>query len=224
MMLLSKKIKTTALYYFRYERNVPLVATEAGPHNSDVVAISAAEAIEVEIKVDKQDLKREFTSKTRKHSGYTMDLGRGGWDIPNKFYFLVPEELKEEAIQLCMEASKNPKFKNASKYGVLVYHPRLRKERDSPFGWIEVGKKAFRLHNEKPANRFLDIILNRSSSELVRSYLENEWQTIEMENLKNELEKYRLREDKTDRTSSGTSGGCADGTEDDPEGTAQSVV
>ena len=59
----SNEMKTKVLHYLRFKRDYSLVATEAGrkkKNNADVLASNFEEIVEVEIKISKYDLKKDF--------------------------------------------------------------------------------------------------------------------------------------------------------------------
>ena len=66
----SKRLKILALCWLRYDKQMPLVATEAGYWNGDVMGIDEDTCIEIEVKVSKQDLLRDLESKRDKHYMY----------------------------------------------------------------------------------------------------------------------------------------------------------
>lgn len=171
-MLLSKRIKIACLCYLRFDRQMPLVATEAGYWNGDVVGVSPTEAVELEIKVSKSDLLADMKTKKAKHSLY-LDPDGTTVHVPNKFYFVVPAELEAETIKYVHE--------NANKYGVIVFRERKEKrtsghKSEQASGWVKIAKKAYRLHNERPHPAFMDQVLARSSSELCRLYVD--WEQL----------------------------------------------
>ena len=71
--LTSIEIKGLVMYYYRYIRHWPLVATEVSVLNNffaDVVAASYKELVEVEIKTSLEDFEHEFKTKESKHNIY----------------------------------------------------------------------------------------------------------------------------------------------------------
>lgn len=157
---------------------MPLVATECGYWNADVMGIDEKSAVELEIKISKSDLKADFTKKADKHLMYmNPELTKF---TPNKFYFLVTKELEFEAIKLVEE--------KAPRYGVLVYEEKVkqpkpglkRKRKRSKTkglkGEIRLAKKAYNLHENPPSPQLMDNVLTRASSELCRVYID--WQEL----------------------------------------------
>lgn len=178
-MLESKKIKINLLCWLRFDKQVPLVATEAGHWNADVMGISEKEAVEYEIKVSKTDLKQEFETKRDKHFIY-REATNTKW-IPHRFFFVVPPELADDAVALCRE--------HAPRYGVYTFTPRAAKKKKkhvkgmSPFTLV---KKASRLHDEPTSPELMDRVLSRASSELCRTYMELEKLSDLVDTLKKE--------------------------------------
>ena len=75
--LTSIEIKGLVMYYYRYIRHFPLVATEVGVlsnYFADVIAATPNDVIEVEIKTSLEDFEHEFKSKDSKHSLYLNEL------------------------------------------------------------------------------------------------------------------------------------------------------
>lgn len=174
-MQLSKRLKTLALCWLRFEKQMPLVATEAGYWNADVMGIDPKNCIEIEVKVSKQDLNSDLTNKRNKHFMY-KNPEQTKW-TPNQFYFMVPKELEADAIKLCLE--------KAPQYGVIVARniiksrrvkgtKRISKKERSHGSRLYVAKRATKLHLNEPSPELKDKVLKRASSELCRAYLSYE--------------------------------------------------
>lgn len=154
-------LHTEALAYLRYARRLPVVCTEAGGWNADVVGMNSRLSVELEIKKSISDLRAEFRAKSHKHYMYAhadefSPRSMGGY-IPNVFYFFVPQELGEKAVEVARE--------HAPKAGVaaLLYPAK------SPFTagrGISVLKKAEKLHDRPPSTMFLHAALMRMGSEI----------------------------------------------------------
>lgn len=153
----SQDMKAAALQWLRFVRRYEIVCTEAGTIGlADVIGVCPTSAVEVEIKVSKADLHREFTEKARKHA-YYRDVPGG--QSPNYFYFFVPEKLVEAATAAALE--HNPK------YGVISM------PEDGNYQKIVVTRKASRLHSEKPGRAMTRVATMRMSSELATLYAVN---------------------------------------------------
>jgi hypothetical protein len=153
----SGTLKAEALAWLRYVKKMPVVVTEAGNWNADILGLSEKLVIEVEVKVSKADLRNEFKNKKAKHFLYNGGTGASyTGHKPNYFYIMVPEFLVEEAIKIVVEHSPNT--------GVLAFHP----ERNI---WVgrrtDVARRASKLHDRPPAPGFVRTALLRASSELV---------------------------------------------------------
>ena len=170
-MRLSDTIKLELLKYFRFERNYNLICTE-GIHQADVNASNGSSLVEVEIKISKADLKKEFQTakessrwKEYKHKNYSEPSKHmPTFIVPNRFYFCVPAELADWAVEYL-------KDKN-SKYGLLSYDT----ERYTGSTHIVTIKPARNLHNEKPEMRALLLIARRTTNELITAkekFIEN---------------------------------------------------
>lgn len=141
-------LHTEAMAWLRFGKQVPLLCTEAGRWNADVLGIrSDGLAIEVEIKRSLSDLRAEFRNKQNKHWHYAnpgrketlfgMDSDR--W-TPNYFYFYVPESLKEAAVKLAEE--KAP-------YAGVAYLAFASRGAKSLGHSTYVAKKAKRIHDKE---------------------------------------------------------------------------
>lgn len=178
----SNDIKKALMRYFKKERNY-LCATEVISTSrsvADVLADTGNRIIEVEVKISKSDLLKEFDEfsdkrktkwnlKYAKHQSLKEGIhyntmkedyekrlwGYINFGLVNQFYFCVPLELLEFTIDLVKE--KN------NKYGVMLYNTN-DSERT-----IIVKKKA-KIITEKYCATFTRLIANRLCSELVWKY------------------------------------------------------
>lgn len=156
----SSILKTEAMCWLRYGKKMPYVCTEGGYWSADVLGVCDQFSVEVEVKVSKADLKREFQTKTSKHYLYANAEGEPARQVPNYFYFYVPPDLEEDAAKI-VEAE-------APKAGLVVYAPN---------GWLLDGKKsrvvrrATKLHNKEPSPAFRQVVLKRMGSELCGLHL-----------------------------------------------------
>lgn len=149
----AARLKLELLCWLRYGRRMPIVCTEFA-HSAwiaDVFGINEGLSIEIEVKVDRYDLRREFSDQGKlvKHIRYQVT------PIPNVFYLGVTPALAEEAIQLVQQ--------HAPKYGVVVVN-------DTQLGYgrnSEVRRKAQKLHDKPPPFRLTHAAIQRMSSELV---------------------------------------------------------
>ena len=155
----SKLIKTELMKHYRFDLGYPYVATECIKY-SDVNACNDKALVEIEVKCSLQDLKAEFKTAGNKHDKhfvvYCNPSVRPYAIIPNYYYIAVPEELKQNAVDIVKQINTN--------YGVLV----CKKDRCSPSGYtIVCAKKARKLHGKTPDNRTKSIIAKRITSELI---------------------------------------------------------
>jgi hypothetical protein len=99
-MNLTYKIKTALLHFLRYSKQ-SYVATEVWIAHwiADVLYIpkKKQEVREIEVKVSKADLLNDFIKKEHKHKQLLTD--QFTLKPINYFYFCVPEELKEFALE-----------------------------------------------------------------------------------------------------------------------------
>lgn len=198
----SAILKTEALCWLRFGKQLDYVCTEGGHWSSDVLAACPTYSIEVEVKVSKADLLAEFRNKLSKHAYYTNNQPR--W-TPSYFYFLVPPDLGEVAVEIVKE-----KFPRA---GVLTVPKRFR----SGQGELVSLKKATRLHDKPPSEDMLRAIRRRMSSELCGLHLAIDqlpYTEIEaLEDLKKQIVESVVRAqgaadwEKVDEGATGSSGG-----------------
>lgn len=155
----SNQLKAEAMAWLRYVCKKPYVCTEVGRWSADVMAVDEKTSVEIEVKISKADLRIEGTSKRTKHLQYKEPDNWYKATIPNRFYFLVPADLKEYAMERAAEL--NPA------YGVLV---------DTGYGRtgrrLDIIKKAEFLHRRPPPKSMLLAMAKRMSSELATLYVE----------------------------------------------------
>lgn len=152
-------MKVEALCWLRFERHLPYVCTEVGPWNADVLGMNNRFSVEVEVKTSKADLRREFSTKKSKHFLYN---NADGGTPPNYFYFMVPKDIAEYAVELVKSM--------APKAGVAVYDPdNLGFHRHGSMTYV--AKPPVRLHKEWPTDALKHTVLNRMSSELCARYV-----------------------------------------------------
>lgn len=150
----SDHLKLEIMCWLRYGRRMPIVCTEFAGYSqwiADVFAVNETLAVEVEVKVSRGDLRREFDAngKLAKHLHYKAV------PIPNTFYLAVPSDLVSEAVELVE--------KHAPKYGVVEVT-----ETSNGYGRnSEVRRRAQKLHNNPPSHRLAWAAIQRMSSELV---------------------------------------------------------
>jgi hypothetical protein len=159
----SLVLKTEALCWLRFGKKMELVCTEGGYWQADVLGITDKFSIEVEIKVSKSDLKREFVTKKVKHFLYnSVEQGKPpSQQTPNYFYFYVPKALEEEALKLIEEHSP--------KAGLAVYDPVVNMDGKK----TRIARRPTKLHDKEPTARFKRTALLRMGSELCGRYVAN---------------------------------------------------
>jgi hypothetical protein len=135
---------TEALAYLRYKRQYILVVDEY--KKCDVLAINGyTDIIEVEIKTSFADLKNDL--KKPKHSWYGIEKSRKF--KPQKFYFMIPEELFEKVEPYVKE--------NFPYAGIMLWKPGTNKGRKFVTN-IRIKKQAKDLKNKKLTNKqYIDI-------------------------------------------------------------------
>lgn len=148
------KLKLAAMFWLRFGKRMPIVCTEVGAWNCDVLGVSPSTSVEVETKISKSDIRADFSRKTAKHFTYTN--GQGAM-TPNYLYFMVPQSLGDYALEVCQE--KNPKI------GILTMPDDAK---PWLFGTTQVLRRAQKLHQNKPTNKLIHTAQLRCSSELFR--------------------------------------------------------
>lgn len=154
----SHTLRTEALCWIRYTKQFPIVTTEVGRWNADVLGISDDLMIECEIKVSLSDLKADFKNKKTKHFSY-LNVDKWTQSVPNYMYFYVPKSLEEDAVKVVTEL--------APKYGVAVYEPGLALGTKMIDGKkTYVAKRPTKLHDSKPNIRSIKEAIARMSSQI----------------------------------------------------------
>jgi len=157
----AEELKIEAMCWLRYGRRMPIVCSEAGRWNADVLGVSPNQCIEVEVKLSKSDLNAEFRYKAAKHFLYANaeTSGRLAF-VPNQFYFMVPAILAQVAQEIV--AAQAPKA------GIIEYQPdnNLLDGRN-----CVVIKPAEKLKDGKPSRALIRVAMMRMSSELCGTHL-----------------------------------------------------
>lgn len=160
----AAKLKTAALCWLRFVKQMPYVATEVGSYSADVAGADLRTLIEIEVKTNEADVRRDFQNKKRKHSDYRGDprdhMTTSVW-IPNRFFYLVPARLEEYALKYLQEKS--------DKYGVMVYE-----ESGTQFklgNSIRIARKSGYLHKNLTAASVCSTFLKRMGSDLCHLHL-----------------------------------------------------
>lgn len=159
-MVNAATLKVEAMAWLRFGRQLELVATEAGNWNADVLGVGETFSVEVEVKVSKSDLRREFTSKTTKHWLYANCDDHAVQSSPTYWYLYVPPHLADEANALAEQ--------HFPKAGVAVYDPDSKA---LPGRRTSIRRKAQKLHERPPTERMRRTVLLRMGSELVGRYI-----------------------------------------------------
>lgn len=154
------ELKLALLEYYRFGSQCVTVDEFNG---ADVIADTGKEIIEIEVKVDKGDLRRGELKKQRKHALYNQGSGFAQCH-PNKFMFCVPTELIEVAREVVAEL--NPK------YGIITFDTdqfqRVIEAGHVPYTrkCLCVIKRAGRLHTNY-APQMQRLIAKRASTKLI---------------------------------------------------------
>lgn len=163
MNLTSIEIKALVMYYYRFIRHWPLVATEVGVLDNffaDVIGACDKEIVEVEIKVSLYDFEQEFKSKQKKHDAYLNELVNPGKKLPDPVYKLMPNRMFYAVESHLVKEVFN--IVNGTPYGVM----EITRDFNNP---VKVIRPAGKLHHGFPT-RLWDRTVQRCSSELTSMY------------------------------------------------------
>lgn len=112
---LTREVTGNLVAWLRLIKGYDLVSTESGfSWKADILALGK-ELIEIEVKISIADLKSEITNdkKKTKHKVYRNGTIRKDQFAPDRYYFCVPVEMKDETVEFVKKL--NPK------YGVIVF-------------------------------------------------------------------------------------------------------
>jgi hypothetical protein len=144
-------LHTAALSWLRYGKRMPVVCTEVGAWNADVIGMNSAMVIEVEVKKSISDLRADFKNKPQKHYTYSEaeNYAKGIYGyVPNYLYYFVPEELATKAEEIVREKCPKAGVAALGRYGVNIV------------------KRPSKLHPRPPSPSFLRTAISRMSSEI----------------------------------------------------------
>ena len=150
----SKEIKTKILHYFRIHKRFYYLASEASRFESDILISNGTTIFEIEIKCSKSDLLADF--KKKKHVTYKNPSKHYLSLMPNRFYFAVPPELTQDALNLVKD----------TKYGVIEVSEATLKVTKF-IKYCKIVKEAENL-KEGLSKKLLHKLLLRMGSELLR--------------------------------------------------------
>ena len=152
----SKHIKAALLANFRFVKQYPIIATEAGAYQADVIALNPLinKYIEVEVKISKSDLLNDL--KKLKHHYYKINQGDF---IPHQFYYCVPAELVDTALEMIKDLPYG-----LIKHRGLKYHRNCRMTEKA----VVIIKRAKKLHDGKIQDDVRVTIEHRMASQLAQ--------------------------------------------------------
>jgi hypothetical protein len=154
---LHTQMMTECCAYLRYKRQYNIVVDEY--KNCDVIGLNdTSDFIEVEIKTSVADLKND--KKKPKHTWYGDDKSRKF--KPNKFFFLVPEELFEKVKPYVEE--------NFPYAGIMIWNQGGTKGRKFVAD-IKVKKHAKMLKSKKLTDKQFKDLIKRLVSSMIISKL-----------------------------------------------------
>lgn len=153
----SKEIKTKLLHFFRFRKRYVFIATEAGRWESDVLVSNESEIIEIEVKISLADFKNDF--KKKKHFHYQNPTAYQKGNLPNKFFFCVPESLVEDVLPLIQDGP----------YGLLSCIEGKITKRGSFIKYVKSAKNL----REGISKKLLHALQLRMGSELIRTRIKD---------------------------------------------------
>jgi len=175
-MIDSTKIKYALLQYYGFKKGF-YCCTELSYCGgiSDVFCVDkhCKEAIDIEVKISKQDFLNDFAHKELKHTVFKnlYETKEGMERYPNKFYFCVPNYLTEFVLETLKE-------KNLTWYGIIefneVFIERSGKsilDTDQFLKVVQPAKKMFQL-NEESYIQIKEWMLNRLRNDCIGFYRE----------------------------------------------------
>ena len=162
-------LKTLGMAWLRFQKQFDLVCTEDPTRSADVLgtdsSIQCRKMIEIETKISISDLKADL-KKHGKHERLAKaetSEGSEGADhspMPTQFYFLVPIELKDKALEVVAETYRH--------CGLMVAKNlnNIGDGRIMVTDYLEVVRKAPTLHKKLISKHVKGGIAARMSSEL----------------------------------------------------------
>jgi hypothetical protein len=179
----TQKMKTALLHYLRFKRQA-FVATEVeyGLGPADILFIPKRESkvYEIECKISKEDFLNEWRKKEHKHN----------YLIPNNnlkinyFYFCVPKELSEFALEQILQRNLP--------YGLMIFEEKWVKYSNRKNSKLEFEKSISILRNAKnlipmKENKYLkelkEKISLRAMCELAVMYKEKNYSVLKSKNV-----------------------------------------
>jgi hypothetical protein len=168
-----------ALCWLRFERQFNLICTEDPFRNADAIGTDTSQQcrkmIEIETKISIADLRAD-NNKRVKHERMgklyrkepILDLWEKETDhtqFPSQFYFLLPRELKEKALEVIGEMYPHA--------GLMVVNENLFKAGFYSRGSIVVIKRAPVLHKLLISKEIKNYFANRQASEICKLRLDD---------------------------------------------------
>jgi hypothetical protein len=163
---------TDLMALLRFKKSMHAVASEVAYNGciSDVLGTVKSKIYEYEVKMSKEDLRRDLNKTLGIQKRYVPKKDRSKYKgylkhevykdpksrsfVPHYFYFVVPPELEEEALKICEDHKK---------YGVLVWKQGEKKIEKR----FSSSKRASALNKATLNKRVVDKIIRRATSELV---------------------------------------------------------
>jgi hypothetical protein len=155
--LTSNEIKTALYNHFRFKKQYIYIADEV--EYSDFLIINKNNIItEIEIKISISDLKADFKKEIHKIIKVDKNID---WVKSNYFYFCVPEEISEKALNIISDED--------NRYGLYIIGKSIKTIFKQNIYSVFKKKKAKLLRkniDEKEINKVKDEICARMSSKI----------------------------------------------------------
>lgn len=165
----SDDLKTLAMAWLRFQKQLDLVCTEDPVRSADVLgtdsSIQCRKMIEVETKISISDLKADLRKHGKherlvKAEDYKGSEGADHSPLPTQFYFLVPANIKDKAFDVIVET-----YPHAGLMVAKNLH-NMGEGRIMVTEYLEVVRKAPTLHKRLISKHVKGGIAARMSSEL----------------------------------------------------------
>ena len=162
----SFEMAIDAILWLKQKNRCFLHCTEFGDRwRADAIGYNGKDLIEIEVKTSWADFKNDFKNKKTKHqilldSFSAQEKQKSHEYIPNYMYYLVTEDVKDNALKYLRD--------NNLPYGLKVYKKRIR---GSIVDFTSL-KRVERIHSDKVDERHIRAMMARMSNEYVYGFLD----------------------------------------------------
>lgn len=175
----SDDLKTLALSWLRFERQFNLICTEDPFRNADSIGTDTSnqcrKMVEIETKISIADLKADLNKRVKHERMGKLhrkepitDMWRKDdpdhTQFPSQFYFLVPDTLKEKALEVVNELYLHA--------GLMIANVSESNDGQYRKGTLVVIKRAPVLHKLLIGKEIKNYFANRCASEICKLRLD----------------------------------------------------